>query len=404
MHKPRQYIALLLCLALILALVGCGKSANNGKSSAKVIPADEIKIGVLLPDSGNASGPSGYQMQGIEQIMETFHLDESKLLIKKNVTDTSFEENDKLSNETTVTEEEKETTAKEPESFTDDKGNVIIEAIPAKLPQRETAKQAMSDLLDKGCNVIIATDAIYDNFTAWCAKQYKKVFFLQYRGTHEDFGNLQSYSDKIYEGFYLAGAVAAMSGSQHPGFVAGIKNKESAKLVNAFALGAQKFNSDIKVTARFTNVPLDLSLERTLPLALIQTDKCDFITQSVVTALPQAVASNQGKEYKIKPVQCIGYGYDMQADGGKSNLCPVVYHFDAYFESALSSIIDRTFPNSPFLGGVKEGVVGLSELRTKNQEVTDGVQKLLDAFKNDQVNISDTLDTMHPFADNVTVK
>ena len=174
--------------------------------------------------------------------------------------------------------------------------------------------------------------------------------------------------------------------------------------INAFALGCAKYNKDAKLTVRYTNVPFDLSLERTIPETLIEKDKCDLIAQSVLTALPQAVASNQDGEYKFEPVACIGFGYDMAADGGKQSVCSVMFDFGIYFEKALSALTDGTFEATAYVGGITDGVVTLSKLYTDSAKAAEAQKAVADAFAKGLDVFEGVTAAKGEYAANVTVK
>ena len=372
MKRFTRPLSMLLALALILSVCACGKSPlKKSTQSEKGISAENMQIGVLLPDSAASGGQSYFHLLGIEKAMDTLKITKEPIL-QKNITDVRFTQAEKLSVSEAPETTEEPTTEKptEPETFTDKDGNVFIHAVPIKPSKKPTASEAMAELLDAGCNIFVAVDPIYDDFTAWVAAQYPDKYFLQYRGTHTELDNLQPYGDDLYEAFYLAGAAAAAAGAKNIGFVAGRRTELNRNYINAFALGAAKGSAEAKVTARFTGTDFDLSLERTVPETLLKKDKCDGIAQSVYTALPQVTAADADNTL------CIGFGYDMAADGGEKNLCSVVYHFDVYFTEVLTALRDGTFTAKPYVGNTANGMVGLSAIRSKDEKVQAKVTAL----------------------------
>lgn len=391
----RSCIALLLVLALLCGFCGCGNKSTPADG------APDLKVGVLFADNADASGVSHYHLLGLQKAVEDLKMPEP--LCKYNVTDASFDPSEPV---TAAKPEPTETTAPaEPESYTTEDGEVIVRAVPIAQEEPETGVAAAADLIGQGCNVIVATDPIYDDLTAYLAQSFKKVTFLQYRGTHTDLKNLQSFSDNLYEAFYLAGAVAGCEGVKQIGFTARTGDGDETDCINAFALGAAETNPDAAVTVRMLHTDFDLYLERTIPEELVVKDKCALLAQTVYTALPLTVAAVSDNEAKRVPLPCIGFGYDMQADGGERYLCSVVYDFSVYFSAALQSIANKSFDASPYTGGVREGIVGLSELQHATDKAKQELQSLKSAF--DQ-------DTLHPlegftpekngFAANVTVR
>ena len=173
MKKFIRLFSLCLAAVLVLSSFGCtGKSPSPEKETHPALAAADLKIGVLFSDDASINGQSYFQKIGIENAMQKLSLKEEQVLYKTNIADVSFEAEGKLTTTTAPTETttekeetEKKTTAKstEAESFTDDEGNNVIVATPVTPVPAETAVEAVFDLLEKGCNVLIATDAVYDD-------------------------------------------------------------------------------------------------------------------------------------------------------------------------------------------------------------------------------------------------
>lgn len=385
---------------LVLALL-CGCCACGNKEGAKSGGVKELKVGALFSDSAGATGISYHHLLGLQKAAKSLDLPDP--VCKYSVTDVSFDESEPV---TVAAKPTESTPADEPESYTTKDGEVIVRAVPLGEKTEESAVSAAADLIEQGCNVIVATDPIYDDLTAFLAKEFKKVTFLQYRGTHTDLKNLQSFSDNLYEAFYLAGAVAGCDKDvKQIGFTARKGDSDEIDCINAFALGVAKNNPDAMVNVRMTHVDFDLYQERIIPLELIEKDKCTLLAQSVFTALPLSVAAGAGSEKARDPLPCIGFGYDMQADGGERYLCSVVFEFSAYYTEALTAISDGSFRSDAYTGGVKQGVVRVTALQHASDDAKNELQTLILAFKKD---------TLHPlegftpekngYAANITVR
>ena len=400
--------ALLSAIALTLTcFCSCGNTKtpeNKNTATHEAIAFSDMKIGVLFTDNAVSVGDSYYHITGIENAAKELSLDTSKQIVyKKNITDVTFDESASFVAETKAVTEKTTEKAKEPETFLDENGNPVIEAVPVEKETPETALQAVSSLLSDGCNIIVATDAVYDSFTQYIAMQNKDIVVLQYKGTSTDIPNLYNYDADVFEGFYLAGAVAAsVSKSGTLGFISGQVNDTSKQNVNAFALGASSVNKDAKIIVRNTNVPFDLGLERTFPEQLITEDGCDVLAQSVYTALPQTVAENENGEYKNDPTPCIGFGYDMSADANNMNICSVVIDYGVIFTKVLTSLKEGTFKNESFTGNAENGVITLSEIRKDSEKLTPVVENAMKALAGTD-NIFSTLGE-NDYAKNITVK
>ncbi len=394
----KRMIAAALVCAVLCALCACGKKEKEKPASSEPM---QVKVGALFADSASSTSFSHFHKLGLEKAAEALELDEP--VCKYNVTDVSFDPDTSVT--ATSAAESESTDPPEPESYTTEDGEVIVRGIPVETPTPESAVSAAADLIDQGCSVIVATDPVYDELTAFLAEQFNDVIFLQYRGTHTDLPNLQSFSENAYEAFYLAGAVAGCENIKRIGFTARTGSREEIDCINAFALGAAKYCTDAEVIVRLTHVDLDLELERSLTLALVEKDECKLLAQSVFTALPATVAAGTDAGYKHAPLPCVGYGYDMMADGGSKYLCSVVFDFSAYYRAAFKALADGSFDASPYAGGVREGIVKLSALQHASEKAKTTLVALKEEYKNG---------TLHPlegfkpakngYASNVTIR
>lgn len=387
----RSCLAVLLVLALLCGCCSCGKSRTN----------HELKIGALFSDNADATGISHYHLLGLQKTAEEMDLGEP--VCKFALTDVSFDASVPVTAGTTKVPET--TAAPEPESYTAADGEVILRGVPIEEKAPESAVAAAADLIGQGCNVIVAADPVFDDLTAYLAGQFDDVTFLQYGGTHTDQKNLQCFSDNLYEAFYLAGAVAGCEDIKQIGFTGRTGNNAEKDCINAFALGVSKTNPDAAIDLRLTNVEFDLYLERTVPLELIETDKCGLLAQSVYTALPVCVAAGTDGENGRDPLPCIGFGYDMQADGGERYLCSVVFDFSVYYTAALTALRDGTFDASPYTGGVREGIVGLSTLQHASDKAKKTLQSLLESAQQDRLHpLEGFTPAQNGYADNITAR
>ncbi len=402
--------ALFLTVILTLTLfASCGKNKDNDnqpKNTFKAVAVKDMKIGVLFTDNAVSTGDSYFHLKGLEKAAGEIGLNfEKQVIIKKNITDVTFDEKTSFVPEIITEEEAVSEKKEEPSTFLDKNGNPVIEAVPVKEQTPDTTVQAVSSLLDGGCNIIVFTDSIYDGFSSYFAKQNNDTVVLQYKGTSKDIINLYNYDTNVYEAFYLAGAVAGnISKEGSIGFVCGIQNDETKKNINAFALGALESNKDSKIVLGATNVAFDLGLERSLPKELISDDGCDFIAQSVYTALPQTVSENSHGEYEHSPVPCIGYGYDMSPDAKTQNVCSVIIDYSVFFADILTALSEGKFSNGSFVGSVANGGVHLSEFRTDSENLTKLTDSLKKKFTADFDLFEGFTASENGYAANVTIK
>lgn len=409
MKRITKALSVILILALVFSLVaisGCGKGGATSKQPEKTtaqpvaaISAAKMKIGVLAQSDFGISSIN-YQKDGIEAAAKALKLDvEKQIIYKPNVTDVTFDADAKFTTaaETTTTAAAKTTTAKAETTSKAAKKGEAKQAVPVETAKPDTAAQAVSNFVKNGCNVIIATSEIYKDYTEYLAKQLSGIIFLQYGKGESTLTNLSYYSDKMYEAFYVAGYTAGKTTvSNEIAFVAGTVDDTVKQNVNAFASGAAAANSKAKVKLAPTNVSFDLVLERTVVEDIAKKTKCDVLAQSVYTALPQVAA----EEAKIK---CIGYGYDMSGDAKTNNLFSVVWDWSKYFSVVLTEISKGTFAGASYEGGIKEGVVALTDLRIDGENMKKIVDDAKKSVSDGTVDVLGSIKTgANGYAANVT--
>ena len=337
--------------ALLFLLCGCGAaSPGSTQTEATTLPPLR-KIGCIVPDSATVGSMTYRMLADLRQAAQETDGFDTQILLQTGITDAAVPEGEKLPPPTTQTT----TSPPEPESFTDKDGKVYIEAVPVTPASPLTASYAASRLIEDACEVIVFADARYDAFSAWLAEKYPDLYVLQYEGKETNLSNRQTFSIDARAPFYMPGAVAAARGDMRIGFTAGRDTAQNRACINAFALGAASENEKTQIIVRFLGADSDLVLERTVPAMLLEEDGCTLLAQSVLTALPVAAAAE-------KKAACIGFGYDMAADGGAQYVCSVVLHFDVFFRQALSAVADGSFSAAVFQGNAENGAASLSEL------------------------------------------
>ena len=91
---------------------------------------------------------------------------------------------------------------------------------------------------------------------------------------------------------------------------------------------------------------------------------CDVIGQHCDTPNPQLAAEAAG-------VFGVGYNSDMSKDAPDAVLTSTIWHWGAYYTSAVQSIIDGTWTGENYFGGMAEGLVAIAPLSDLCAEGTD---------------------------------
>lgn len=259
-----------------------------------------FKVGVLhINPVTSTSGYTFAHQQGIEFAQKELGLADSQIIIKDNLSDTDA----------------------------------------------AAVNEAIEDLIAKGCNMIIGTSFGYQEFMLPYAKQYPEIIFSHGTGYLNTMGegqnnNMNNYFGRIYQARYLSGIVAGLATkTNHIGYVSafGTTVAETSSGINAFTLGAQAVNPDVKVHVMVLNSWFDAVNEKGFAKTLIEDFNCDIVTQHCDTEGPSAAAKEAG-------VHSVGYNSDMATavaaegtDRDPSVLTSVLWNWGAYYKPAIEA-------------------------------------------------------------------
>lgn len=341
--KRKRTIAL---LSALLLLTGCGagqavedyatnegyESTQSGDTAAEKtgegIPKEDIKVGVLhLTDPAEGSGYTYTHDLGIQGMQKNLGLSDEQIDRKINVDDTD----------------------------------------PAAV------EKAIQECVDEGCNIIFTTSWGYMDTTEQMAEKYPDIYFCHGTGYKSNGKNFINYFGRIYQARYLSGIVAGMNTKSNKiGYVAaqGIDNSEVTGGIDAFAIGVASVNPDAKIYVKVTNSWYDPKGEEAASRELLSKG-CDVMAQHCDTPYPQTMAEDAG-------VYGIGYNSDMRKETPDSCLCSVIWNWSAYYTSAVQSVIEGTWTGENYYGGMKEGLVEITDLA---DFCVDGTKEKVDEAK-----------------------
>jgi len=237
-----------------------------------------------------------------------------------------------------------------------------------KVPEGADAEKSIDQLVQDGCKVVFATSFGFGDAVLEIAKKYPDVVFMHCSGLNTD-ENVGTYFGRIYQMRYLSGIVAGkMTTNNNLGYVAAFPIPEVVRGINAFALGAQSVNPNVKVKVVWTNTWFDPAKEKEAAKGLLEAG-ADVIAQHQDTYTPQQ-AAEEAKKYSI------GYNSDMHQFAPNANLTSPVWNWGPYYVKTVQSVMDKTWKSEAYWGGVDQGIVALAPLSDKvpadvKQLVTD---------------------------------
>lgn len=342
MTNFKKIVALVLALVLVFALAACGGNTDttpsgDGTSTGEkqpmpAIAKDDIKVGVLhIGDPADGAGYSYAHDSGIVEMQKAIGLRDDQIIRKNNVAD---------DNDTAI-------------------------------------ETALNELIEAGCNIIFATSWGYMEKVNEAATAHPEIIFSHCSGYMSNDTNFNNYFGQIYQARYLAGIVAGLkTESDKIGYVAAQDNNnpEVTGGIDAFALGVKSVNPDAKIYVKVTNTWFDLQKEKAAAVALLD-EGCDVIAQHQDTTQPMVAAQERG-------AYGIGYNSDMAVQVPDAVLTSVVWHWGVYYTAAVQAAIDGTWTADNYFDGMKEGLLGLTDLTDlcaegTKEKVDEATQKIL---------------------------
>lgn len=249
----------------------------------------------------------------------------------------------------------------------------------------EGTKEAIEECISDGCNIIFSTSWGYMEITSEMAGKYPDVYFSHGTGYMSNGTNFNNYFGRIYQPRYLSGIVAGMNTTSNKiGYVAAMDtgNSEVTGGIDAFAIGVASVNPDAKIYVAVTNSWYDPQKEEEAAKTLLDMG-CDVMAQHCDTPYPMTLAQEYG-------VYGIGYNSDMSKEVPETCLCSVTWNWSAYYTAAVDSVIEGTWDGSNYYGGMKEGLVGITELASFCADGTqEKVSEATDAILSGSSNVFD---------------
>lgn len=340
MLKSKRFWSIIMLAVLVFALGACGKKEDSKDVSGNdvektvtgagktAIAKEDFKVAVI--HIGNPADGAGYSYAhdlGIIDMQEALGLADNQIIRKNNVDDTDA---------------------------------VAI-------------RTAMEECIEEGAKIIFGTSWGYMDTMEELAVEHPEVIFSHGSGYKSNDSNFNNYFGRIYQARYLSGIAAGLrTESNMIGFVAamGVDNSEVTGGINAFAMGVESVNPDAKIYVKVTNTWFDPTLEGQAAEALLDMG-CDVISQHADTTAPQMAAQARGK-------WGIGYNSDMTVDAPESHLTAPVWNWGVYYTKAAKAVMEGTWTNENYFGGMDESFVELSPL---SKNVAEGTKEAIDTAR-----------------------
>lgn len=225
------------------------------------------------------------------------------------------------------------------ESVPEDKGEVV---------------KAIREMVDQGATMIFATSFGHMDGMLEAAAEFPDVTFAHCSG-YKTADNATNYFGRMYQARYLSGIVAGMkTESNKIAYVAAFPIPEVIRGINAFTLGVQSVNPDAEVHVRWTNTWYDPTSEKAAAEALLD-EGCDVTAQHQDSTATMVAAEEAG-------AFSIGYNVSSKDAVPKAYMTAPLWNWGMYYTSAVQEVLDGTWTNTPYWGGMEEGIILMDEL------------------------------------------
>lgn len=220
-NKMRQYILLILAVAILLLIFGFIYLVGYQKNT---VP----KIGLIITGACEETGWNGAHYQGVKYACEQLG---AELIVKENI-----------------------------------------------LEGTGDCEKAVRELVSEGAGMIILSSYAYPEELRNVVKEYPEIAFYGISAEHYA-ENMTSYFGRMYQARYLAGMIAGMKTENGlVGYVAAMPNIEVNRGINAFTMGVKKANPEATVNVVWTNTWDDADKEITATNQLIKDLGIDVVT------------------------------------------------------------------------------------------------------------------------------
>lgn len=249
-------------------------------------------------------------------------------------------------------------------------GDAVQTTYVENVPEGADAERVIRDLARQGNDIIFATSFGFMDPMLKVAKEFPNVKFEHATG-YKTSKNMRIYDASFYQDTYMAGIIAgAMTKTNTLGFVGSFPIPEVLRNINAFTLGAQVTNPNIKVKVVWINTWFDPPRETEAAQSLINAG-ADVLLQNTDSTAVLQTAQKNGK-------YAFGWDSDMSSFATTAHLGSAIANWGPYYIQAIEELKAGTWKTKRTVWGVKEG---LNDLIKISPEVPKDVVKLVNDVK-----------------------
>ena len=332
----KKFLALLLSLVMVLALVACGDKtddSNNGDTQDNTDAAD-FKVGFIMLHDENSTYDLNF-INAAKEACETLGVEYT---------------------------------------------------IVTNVPEGQECYDKAAELADAGCNIIFADSFGHEDYMIQAAKDFPDVQFCHSTGTKAHTEGLDNYHNafaSIYEGRYLAGIAAGMKLNEmidsgkitadqaKIGYVGAFTYAEVISGYTSFFLGARSVCPSASMEVTFTGSWYDETAEKEGANKLIA-DGCVLISQHADSMGAPTACETAG-------VPNVSYNGSTESVGPNTYIVSSRIDWEPYYEYAITAAMNGDPIDTDWTGTLATGSVVLTDLNAN--VAAEGTQEAIDAAK-----------------------
>ena len=251
-------------------------------------------------------------------------------------------------------------------------GDKIETSFLESVPENDS-ERSIEQLARSGHKLIFTTSFGFMEPTLKVAKKFPDVKFEHATG-YKRAANVSTYAAKFHEGRYIIGKIAGkMTKSNTIGYIVSFPIPEVVSGINAFMLGAQSVNPNVKVKIVWVNTWFDPGKEADAAKALIA-QGADILVQHTDSAAAMQEAEKSG-------VKAFGQASDMIKFGPKAQLTSIVDDWSAYYIDRVQAVLDGKWESKDTWGGLAQDMVHMAPYTNLPDDVKKMAQETQEAIR-----------------------
>lgn len=267
------------------------------------------------------------------------------------------------------------------------------------IEEGQAAYEAAAELVDEGCNLILADSFGHEDYIIQAAKEFPDVQFLHATGTKahtEGLSNFHNAFSAIYEGRYLAGVAAGeklnemiadkkiTADQAKMGYVGAYTYAEVISGYTSFFLGAKSVCPSVTMEVSFTGSWYDETAEKEAAQKLIN-NGCVLISQH---------ADSMGA-----PTACEKAGVpNVSYNGSTESACPNTFivssriNWAPYYEHCIKAVQEGKEIEADWVGTLADNSVCLTDFGAKATAdgTAEAVEKAKKGLEDGSIHVFDT--------------